>query len=297
MQQWRKILSGVRKPRRAFFELYKLLDQRLLERKPVSIVEKDWDTIIILDACRNDMFQSKNTLDGDLSTVTSAGSNTVEFLNENFGHGEFSDIVYVSANPNLSLINARFHDRIRLWETEWDDNLGVTPPEPVTRAALDAAAEYPNKRLVVHYMQPHYPFIGETGLKMRDEGTIEYDFDHGDDFYRQIAESNVETDKFKQAYDENLELVLKELPNLCENLIGKTVITSDHGNEFGKLGVYGHPRGAYTKGLVRVPWLEIPYDQRKKITLGQPTEGPQSNYDIVEDRLIMLGYKNKVKSE
>jgi hypothetical protein len=146
-------------------------------------------------------------------------------------------------------------------------------------------------------MQPHYPFIGETGLKMRDEGTIEYDFDHGDDFYRQIAESNVETDKFKQAYHENLEIVLKELPNLCEDLIGKTVITSDHGNEFGKLGVYGHPGGAYTKGLVRVPWLEIPYDQRKKITPGQAAKGPQSNYDIVEDRLIMLGYKNRVKSE
>jgi hypothetical protein len=29
----------------------------------------------------------------------------------------------------------------------------------MTEAALEAAEMFPHKRLVVHYMQPHYPFV------------------------------------------------------------------------------------------------------------------------------------------
>jgi hypothetical protein len=36
--------------------------------------------------------------------------------------------------------------------------------EVVTEAALEAAEWYPNERLIVHYLQPHAPYIGPTGV-------------------------------------------------------------------------------------------------------------------------------------
>ncbi|TKX67638.1 hypothetical protein [Halorubrum sp. GN11GM_10-3_MGM] len=62
----------------------------------VPVVEKDWDNLIILDACRYDLFQEVSEVDGELSPAVSLGSSTGEFMRKNFGGGEFLDLVYIS---------------------------------------------------------------------------------------------------------------------------------------------------------------------------------------------------------
>jgi len=53
---------------------------------------------------------------------------------------------------------------------------------------------------------------------------------------------------------------------------------------------YGHPWGLYDEPLVRVPWLECPYDDRRTITRGSAGETEAADADVVTERLRDLGY-------
>ena len=47
-------------------------------------MKEDWDNLIVLDACRYDMFKEINTIKGNLERGISRGSATSQFLIENF---------------------------------------------------------------------------------------------------------------------------------------------------------------------------------------------------------------------
>jgi hypothetical protein len=56
----------------------------------------------------------------------------------------------------------------------------------------------------------------------------------------------------------SLTLVLfLHLEKLIANLKGTIVIAADHGESFGKMGVYGHPPLMLMKDLYLIPWLVI----------------------------------------
>ncbi|KXB07236.1 hypothetical protein AKJ52_00715, partial [candidate division MSBL1 archaeon SCGC-AAA382C18] len=72
--------------------------------KQVNLIkEKEWDCLIILDACRFDFFREvyKNYLDGELYKVISEGSQTSEWVRKTF-RKEYFEAVYVSANPYVN---------------------------------------------------------------------------------------------------------------------------------------------------------------------------------------------------
>ena len=75
-------------------------------------MEEDWDTFIVLDACRADFFEEVadfSWFDSYTSRV-SLGSHSSEWTRKNFAEREFPDTVYVSANPHTSLIvGGNFH--------------------------------------------------------------------------------------------------------------------------------------------------------------------------------------------
>jgi hypothetical protein len=211
----------------------------------------------------------------------------VNFLRGNFDSGDFGEIVYVSANPNIRFVDAHFHARIRLWEDEWDGELGVVPPSAVTKRAIQAAEQFPNKRLIIHYMQPHFPFIGEYGRSLYEEGIIQHVSD-GNEFWKQLKD--VGKEPFREAYEENLRITLPHIKRLIDSISGKSVVTSDHGNEFGRMGVYGHPSNTYTRNLIKVPWLVIGTNKRKHVEGGSATAGPTGDTPEIRERLEKLGY-------
>lgn len=133
----------------------------------MKIMNSEWKTLIILDACRYDYFEGSYNyyLNGELEKVISPATHTDEWRHRIFDK-EFLNLVYVSANPRINSkvpvtgFNARnrFYRVIDVWDWGWDENLSTVPPEAVNRAALKAIAKYPSKKLVVHYMQPHAPY-------------------------------------------------------------------------------------------------------------------------------------------
>ena len=68
----------------------------------VFLLDESWDCLIILDACRYDVFRDsvrRSGLRGSLASRTSRATDTGEFLARNFLHRKCEDVVYVSANP------------------------------------------------------------------------------------------------------------------------------------------------------------------------------------------------------
>ncbi|MCO8244770.1 MULTISPECIES: hypothetical protein [unclassified Haladaptatus] len=258
-------------------------------------MDRDWDTLVLLDACRYDIFERSVPFDGSLSKVISRGSHTTEFLQENFGSRTFPDSVYVSATPQLRAndLGNNFHAVRHVWEDGWDDDLRTVPPETMVEATVEAHESYPNKRIISHFLQPHYPFIGDCGRKI-DHGTItgggvltdERDFAS---IWELLEAGDVSREAVWNAYVENLELTIPHLERLREMIDGKIVMTSDHGNSLGRMGVYGHPQGYYLSDLVEVPWLELPYDRRREISADGTTDVTTS--ETVDDRLRDLGYR------
>lgn len=273
---------------------YTFYNRSIRSQTGISVMEADWDNLLILDGCRYDLFRRLNTIDGELQSAISKGSSTYGFLRHNFADQQFGDTVYVSANPQVVKHNVykNFYSNIQVWEEAWDEELDTVPPGPVVDATLRAAERYPDKRLIAHFIQPHYPFIGERGRQISQRGILNTDI-KTTHIWSQLRYGQVEKRTVWKAYEENLELTLPHVETLIEGLTGKTVVTADHGNMFGKWGVHGHPRNTYLQGLVKVPWLIVNNDERRQIVRERITDSgsePKQNNEIVEDRLADLGY-------
>jgi hypothetical protein len=269
----------------------------------LAILDADWDNLLLMDACRYDMFLSQSNLPGKLSRQQSRGTMTAQFLAANFDRKDATDVVYVTANPMLRRIASdhefRFHKVIDVWEDSgWDSEHGTVLPETMVERTREAACEYPRKRLLIHFMQPHFPFIHSKTTF--DKQIPDPDADDGTQFWDQLRRGNLSLppEAVWEPYLRNLELLLPSLQTLLNELEGKTVVTSDHGNMVGDrsrpipVTDWGHPRGLYTPELVDVPWLVHESGNRKDIVAEAPSESQARRADAstVRDRLRDLGY-------
>lgn len=280
------------------------LHRALSTERPTRVLDEEWDNLLILDGCRYDTFEECNTIDGDLQSRVSPGSQSWEFLRRNFSGESAHDVVYVTANPFSSrLEDDVFHALIDLLDA-WDDQLQTVLPGAVVEAALDAHDRFPDKRLIVHFMQPHYPFLGQRGRELDVRG---FHRDQEDSFdepsvwqvlrHRQYDYEGVTRRTVKAAYRENLEVALPHVERLVAELPGRSVVTADHGNLLGErlypvpVREYGHPRGLYSPPLVRVPWLVVDGGERRSVTSEPPVDTPDLEDEIVTRRLEALGYR------
>lgn len=259
---------------------------------------ENWDFLLVLDACRYDYFENlyEDYLDGKLSKVISSGSETSEWCKKVFPD-YYEDVVYVSSNPRInSKVETRgfkasehFHKVVDVWDWGWDNNVGTVKPEVVNKAALDARRKYPKKRLIVHYMQPHAPYLGlgERNYRMSkspylqkiDTGAKNLRSLLGPKLREIVGPKNmrkirsflglsplgplhavlrdVGEKELKNAYEENVKVVLRAVADLVERLSGKIVITADHGELLGESGYYAHPRKKRFPALIEVPWFRV----------------------------------------
>lgn len=306
-----RLLRAVKNPRLFARGLNRLYYRYLWEghgsENGVEVFDEDWDTLVVLDACRYDMFESTSQLEGTLTSKYSQGSATAEWLQANFDGRDLTDTVYVTANPQLERNREKWdinlHETINVWlDDGWDEETGTVLAETLTEAAIDAANRYPNKRLVVHYMQPHYPFVPSNTTFDKDHlseidgsGSVP----EGENVWNQkfTGQLSISRDELWSMYVDNLEYVLESVNELVKSILGKTVITSDHGNYVGERALpipireYGHPRGLYDDVMIHVPWLVYENGERREIIAESSTEAEEDvDSDTVSERLRHLGY-------
>ena len=267
-------------------------------RSGLDILSEEWDNLVILDACRYDMFAEQSELPGRLESRISKGSSTTEFLKANFAGEDLLDTVYVTANPqyhnNRNRIGAEFHSVENVWLNDgWDTESGTVLPETVTEAAMKAYEEYPKKKLVIHYIQPHFPFINSQIGK----NSLEHDKGELNIWEKLLSgELSYPPGCIWKAYKENLSTALPHVETLLQELNGRTVVTSDHGNMINEraspfpINEWGHPRGIYVEPLVKVPWLVREAGEQRTI-VKENSAFKEDELEATEERLEQLGYK------
>lgn len=274
-------------------------------KSKISLLEEGWDHLVILDACRYDSFEKiyDEYLSGKLRLALSCASDTREWMKKTF-RKRHDDIVYISANPHINskgvdVANigfdprACFHRIVDVWDLGWDEKAGTTPPEKVNEAAIVAKSTYPDKRLIIHYFQPHAPYLCLTD-KLSVSVLPSNDLGASVSFLRNkiirqawltlaghetllkrmvwrvrgvlsegtpLRPIDVELRKvgrggLLRAYENNLRRALKCAVQLLKNLPGKTVITADHGELLGEKNEWGHYPHHHVPPLIEVPYLE-----------------------------------------
>lgn len=264
----------------------------------IDVMAQDWDNLIILDACRYDSVKSQNGIDGELEAVVSAGNRSWEFMQANFTGKQFHDTVYVTANPYANRLDDDVFHAVDLLLDRWDDEIGTVQPQDVVEAAIEAHETYPNKRLIVHFMQPHRPYLGPTADELRERVDLIGYRNQGDglQIWGAAKERKVTVSEIRRAYSESLDIVLDHVSELLEQIDGKSIITSDHGEMLGERvfpftsRVWGHSEGFTTPQLRTVPWLVVPGNERRNISAEGSTESESLEEDVVQERLQALGY-------
>lgn len=289
-------------PRLAAWKLNSMTTHHLLHRlrPPTSVFDEDWDNLVILDACRSDLLTENRVQDGQYETVWSGGSNSEAFLEYNIGDRTLDDVVYITANPWVSDYHDSVFRVIDAWESAWSDEHNTVLPGDLATLAREAAEEFPNKRLVVHFMQPHYPFLGPTAETLPDHRTFtgggRVTTDGADSIWELLRRGEVSKAAVWRAYAETLDVVLPVARSLIEDLDGKSVLTADHGNAFGEralpipIRTYGHQRGNHIRAMSEVPWITFDGGNRRTIESGSLHDDGVISTDVVEDRLKHLGY-------
>lgn len=221
-------------------------DYTKLPRVKQLVADLDWDVLAIFDAARWDAFEK---MIGNAEPVTSPGSNTPTWTSDMWCDDayDWSDVTYISGNAittnirDMEKFEGTIEDHVDTYveafsrDDVWDSILGTARPDALT----DVVAEY-EPPIVVHYMQPHTPFIGNIKFGV-SSGLDEYDIDelpdeddvlgNGYDYY--LAENGyIDASIVRAAYLANLELVwqhAKQLQNQYEHVI----YTADHGEDLG----------------------------------------------------------------
>lgn len=278
----------------------------------VDVVDRDWDNLLVLDACRADMFEQVIGADrfDEYRRVQSRGSSSPEWMRKNFQGDSFGDTVYITANPWISKVapNA-FHDIVNIWLRERNieqkdlhdavalGDLGVPPGTTVTASQVNEVVRevsdtYPDKRLIIHYFQPHAPCIGRPDGTVKNDDELDIDLHPGPTLKNGV----VTHEEVWGAYEDNTEYVYHYAEKIAKELGGRSVISADHGEMFGEwlwpfpMRGYAHPSGLRHPKLIRVPWAVFEGENRREIREEDVGEHEVDEEEI-DERLRDLGYK------
>lgn len=267
-----------------------------------ELLEADKFLLIIFDSCRFDAFEEtyNHHYEGILRKASTTNTYTKQYQQTTWP--DQYDLTYVAGGPVISdrtfersdltyRPSEHFDTIVPAWDRGYKKELGVTPPEAVTEVAQETDAD----RMVVHYFQPHAPYIGEKRLREShdlssgDTSKIETRVESLEQIYEKIEGGKIDDEDLKAAYYSNLDRVMRAAKSLIAEVDRPTVITSDHGELLGEDGRYLHG-GRPHQVLCTLPWLKV------SETVGEMTtpsvdkrmdDGPSKS---IEEQLQDLGY-------
>lgn len=278
-----------------------------------SIWSKDWDVLLVLDACRTDhMYEvapdswlpernasrqtrwseascSRTWISRAIAGATPDDKQTLAYLTGNPFSGQ--------SHPHTDGIPLCAEEYAELWEGwryHWGagpHNVPTMPPDPITDHVIDTwrnRAEKGVDRLIAHYMQPHYPFINRPGTGPDGHTQLEtWGNPDSTGIFDQLRLGEIGQEEIDTAFRENTAWILDQIEPIAENVDAKIAISADHGNGFGKLGAFGHVEGELAPAVRRVPWVE--FDAVDKRTYHPDIADEEVDVNV-SDQLEALGY-------
>jgi hypothetical protein len=261
-----------------------------------SIWDRDWDLLVVLDACRPEWMvdvEEDYVFIDDIDTIHSVGSHSKEWMSKTFDEKyseEMKDTIYISGNHYADGLES---SELAAFESahdygDWAYDSASPPANVVTDLAVRTARNNDWSRCIVHYMQPHKPFITRTGD--RDDISVK-EWSLAYQPYREFFQGNITKNKISGGFISNLRYVLDEVQILLENINASTaVLTSDHGQALGENGLWDHSIGVKHPSMRQVPWIETTATDKNTLN---PKEYVEADYDesVVEENLRNLGYR------
>lgn len=161
---------------------------------------------------------------------------------------------------------------------------GGAPPRYVTDRAISVARHSEYDRLILHYMQPHAPYLAEARRKGRDP------YEYEKQPFKYLRRTG-DRESVWNAYLGELRYVLDDVALLLRNIdANQVVISADHGEAFGEYGVFNHHTGSLHPNIRFVPWVRTSASNTESYI---PQVKASKNNDVsVNDRLEALGYKH-----
>ena len=250
-------------------------------RQGENVFTSDWDLCVILDACRYDLLlevAGKYSFLSDPTSKISVDSKTDAWTRKTFSRADVSHLentTYVTANPFSRQISepANLHSIDHVWQYGWDNDNGTVLSRIVTDRAISASRNGSQDSLLVHYLQPHIPFVPWEENTPLGRGNFGLDGRGTKDTWLRLRDSELTAKEVWDGYRQNLRHVLDEVALLLNNVNAKsTVITFDHGNGLGEWGIFGYPIHTPFDRIRKVPWVET-----KAVDQGTYTP---SQYDV-----------------
>lgn len=293
-----------------------------------NIFSQDWDVLIILDTCRIDAIQEVSeeyAFINDINEVRSVGAVTSEWLAATFTDSHINiihDTTYLSANgcaqevlendrpSNLSLTESHLtyrllslfnsvsdtelldFENIWMFEPTGEDGPrghreGGPPPRYVTDRAITHGRQGEQSRLICHYHQPHAP---HTANAVEEDREL---YEHERNVNTYIKQTG-DYESVWETYLDELRYALDDIELLLSNIdADEVIITADHGNAFGELGVWGHPIGSLHPKIRNVPWVTTTATDTGEYepSTPAPSVADQTTEKTVSEVLNALGYK------
>ena len=275
-----------------------------------NIYDREWDLLIILDACRIDALRevaSEYDFLGPISSHMSQGSSSPEFMAANFTReyiNEVQETAYISGNAHSEFVfeNRRFPEKQKEayfsatdWKTVHGSDFGLLDhvwrytermdagpcdPANLIDRAVRVGREDDFDRTIVHFHQPHAPYVSHPSRKGREPTEVEKDP------FKAAREGRKE--EVWEAYLNEIRYILDQLPTLLENFDAeRAVISADHGELFGKY-LYSHPSGLLHPKLRWVPWAYVSTEDT--MTYEPTVERSNEVVHPASQRLKELGY-------
>lgn len=247
--------AGVRHglPYAAHEDIYRLLPD---DDGGTNVFERDWDVLVVLDACRAEWLEGVapefDTL-GSVDRIRSVAGRTAGWARRTFAAAPTDrPVTYVhGAKYGRFASSAADIERVFVQSRRFR----YPPAHQMSRVALDRWAG-PGERLVVHYAQPHFPVFRRTGgrtdvevVEGTGKGAKVALFRHGG--YGAV----------EALYRANLRYVLGEVAALVAQLgDARVALTADHGEFVGEYGLVGHFPGVQHDAVRVVPWARLDTD-------------------------------------
>ena len=261
------------------------------------IKNTDWDILIIIDACRFDIFKNIYTSVlgdiGELKMVNSPAAWTVGWLKITFENYPMKDTVLIWDHPVADRIRiiqkqielgktfdvrSNFKKTYDMWDIGYDKELGYLPPDLTTNKLFEELKENKNQRIIAKYRQIHDPYLyykGETKLPIKKPRysslrKMLYEFVSDEIIWTVRKKLNLMPESWLNAmwvkrgrlgiiigYYNDLILMLGHAKKIIDAFPDKNIIVTADHGE--RLG----ERGRYSHGgkleriIKEVPWLEI----------------------------------------
>lgn len=276
---------------------------RLARRGSQNVYDREWDVLILLDCARIDMMEAVRDEYGFVGPVgehVTVGTNSREWMEHTFTPeyaGEMAETLHVTANTSSDrVLDADdFLHLEEVWRDGWDSEHNTILPREVTDRAIALHREFRPERTIIHYMQPHPPFVPFPDVNATEVTGPGIDVDGPSGKNVTELSAVYSRDELWEFHMENLRYVLDNFEVLLQNLAAEeVVISADHGQVLGEDGAWGHPRGSSLDCLRTVPWCETTAEDSGEYepdyVVGEATATEQPKLSV-EEKLRHLGYK------